>query len=112
MIWRENMIWRDLLPTLAELSRRPLRELGYAVPVLSVDYDVAARALAELAEHPEAIIGGWTARLVDDLQGQVRHEDVAVFRAGPPEPLTDVERAALRALLETIGAAAGDETLD
>ncbi len=98
------MNWRDLLPALAELSRRPLRELGYAVPALSVDYDVVARALAELAEHPEAIVGHWTARLVDDLQGQVRHEDIAVFRAGPPEPLT----AELRALLEMIGRAAGE----
>ncbi len=80
---------------------------------MSVDYDVVVRALAELAEEPDTLVAGvWTARLVDDLQAQVHKEDVALFRAGQLEPLTDFERAELRAILETIGAAAGDETLD
>lgn len=74
---------------MAELSALDvsLEGQGYDVPSVAVSYDTATAALAELASFALAL-GPRLSALVDEIQAQVRVDDVR-GRFGPPiEPLT------------------------
>lgn len=80
-------------PTVAELSALDvsLEEQGYDVPRVSLgpSYGAVIRALAELRldlEGGRALFGPRMARLVDELQGQVRVDDVRAALGPPIEP--------------------------